>query len=79
MAIVERHTSPDSLLELVVDRADDGDWTIGLTGFAPHTHGDILTWQYGGTPESAVRAYIKDVLASRRVIVISRINVPTNR
>jgi hypothetical protein len=74
MAIVERHTSPDGLLELVVDRAEDGDWTIGLTGFAPHTHGDILTSEYGGTPESAVRAYVDDVLASQRVIVISRVD-----
>ncbi len=48
--------------------------TIGLTGSAPHTHGDILTSEYGGTPESAVRAYVDDVLASRRVIVISRVN-----
>ena len=44
MAIVERHTSPDGLLELIVDRADDGDWTVGFDGFAWHTHGDILDW-----------------------------------
>jgi hypothetical protein len=33
MAIVERHASPDGLLRLVVDRADDGDWAVGFEGF----------------------------------------------
>jgi hypothetical protein len=75
MAIIERHTSPDGLLRLIVDRADDGDWTVGFDGFGWHTHGDILDWSgYAGTPEERVRAFVDDVIASRRVIVISRVN-----
>ena len=41
MTILERHTSPDNLLHLVVDFTD-GDWTIGFEGCAWHTHGDLL-------------------------------------
>jgi hypothetical protein len=74
MSIVERHSSPDGLLQLVVDRAVDGDWSVGFDGFAWHTHGDLLTLKYGGSPESAVRAFVDDVLESRRVIVISRVD-----
>lgn len=74
MAIVERHTSPDGLLQQIVDHADDGDWSVGFENFAWHTHGDILTSEYGGTPESAVRACVNDIIAYRRVIVISRLD-----
>ena len=75
MAIIERHLSPDGLLHLVVDRADDGDWSVGFEGFAWHTHGDILEWSgYDGTPEDRVRAFVDDIIASRRVIVISRVD-----
>jgi hypothetical protein len=34
MAIVERHVSPDGLLRLIVDRAEDGDWSVGFEDFA---------------------------------------------
>lgn len=75
MAIVERHISPDSLLQLIVDRADDGDWSVGFGGFAWHTHGDILEWSgYAGPPAERVRAFVDDIIASRRVIVVSRID-----
>src|SRR5258708_1929857 len=62
MPIVERHSSPDGLLQLIVDRADDGDWSVGFDGYEWHTHGDLLTLEYGGTPQSAVRALIDEVL-----------------
>src|SRR5690348_7189941 len=71
MAIVERHTSPDGLLHLIVDLAEDGDWSVGFEEFEWHTHGDLLVSRYGGLPESALRAFIADVLASRYVIVLS--------
>jgi len=74
MAITERHLTPDGLLQLIVDRADDGDWSVGFDGLSRHTHGDLLTYEYGGSPESAIRAFVDDVLVSRRVIVISRID-----
>src|SRR4051794_17916719 len=75
MAIIERHTSPDGLLQLVVDLADDGVLSVGFDGFAWHTHGDILDWSgCEGTAEERVRAFVTDVISSRRVIVISRMN-----
>jgi hypothetical protein len=73
MAIVERHTAPDGQLCLIVDLADDGDWSVGFDGFEWHTHGDLLAHEYGGSPETAVRSFVDNILASRRVIVISRL------
>jgi hypothetical protein len=73
MPIVERHTSPDGLLELIVDLTD-GDWAVGFNGFEWHTHGDLLTDEYGGPPAAAVRAFVDDILASRRAFVISLID-----
>jgi hypothetical protein len=74
MSIAERHTSPDGLLQLIVDLAVDGDCSVGFDGFEWHAHGDILTIDYGGSPESAARAFVDDIIASRRVIVISRVD-----
>lgn len=75
MAVVERHISPDGLLALVVDRADDGDWSVGFDGFAWHTHGDSLEWSgYKGTPAECVRALVEDIIASQKVIVVSRVD-----
>jgi hypothetical protein len=74
MAIVERHISPDNSLQLIVDRANDGDWLVGFDGFAWHTHGDLLAYHYGGSPETAIRSFVEDIISSPRVIVISRID-----
>src|SRR5438046_2688698 len=72
MAIVERHTSPDGLMVLLV-HLTGGDWTIGFDGYAWHTHGDILNaWGYHGTPEARTRAFVDDILQSRRVIAVIR-------
>lgn len=74
MAIVERHTSPDGLLDLIVDLTD-GDWSIGFGNLAWHTHGDILHASgYTGTPEEATRQFVDNILSSRCVIVISRVD-----
>jgi hypothetical protein len=73
MAIVERHRSADGLLELIVDHTA-GDWTIGFSGVPGHTHGDILAELEGGSPESATKAYVRDILDSKRVIVIHRVD-----
>jgi hypothetical protein len=71
MAIVERHRSSDGLLELIVDFTA-GDWSIGFDGVPSHTHGDILAGVEGGSPEDAVKAYVTEILSSKRVIVIRR-------
>lgn len=69
MAIVERHRSSDGMLELVVDYTA-GDWSIGFDGVPSHTHGDILAQIEGGSPEDAAKAYVREILSSKRVIVI---------
>src|SRR4051794_11547031 len=72
MAIVERHTSPDGLMCLLVD-STAGDWTIGFDGYSWHTHGEILdAWGYEGSPEAQTRAFVRDILGSRQVIAIVR-------
>src|SRR4051812_11842874 len=74
MAIIERHTSPDDSMVLLVDLTG-GDWTIGFDGFAWHTHGDILdAWGYEGAPEARMRAFVDDIVQSRRVIALVRID-----
>ena len=71
MAITERHVSPDGLLTLVVAREDDGDLFVGLEGFEWHTHGDLLVFDYGGTPESAVRSFVDEVVSSERWPIVT--------
>jgi len=76
MAIVERHTSPDGLLTLIVSFADD-DWTVGFEGCDWHTHGEILAGADSDFPDAqrdAVRAFVDDIVESRRVISIVRWN-----
>src|SRR5438874_1787727 len=74
MAIIERHTSPDGSLILLVD-STAGDWGVGFDGYAWHTHGDVLNaWGYDGTPEARTRAFVDDIMQSRRVIVVVRVD-----
>jgi hypothetical protein len=74
MTIVERHKSPDQLMELLVD-STGRDWTIGFAGYPWHTHGDILNaWGYSGAPEAQTRAFVDDILGSRRVIIVVRMD-----
>jgi hypothetical protein len=74
MAIVERYESPDRAIRLVIDLTD-GDWTIGFDGFAWHTHGDILeAWGYHGAPDKMVRAFVQDIISSRKEICVYRID-----
>ncbi|MCA8947583.1 MAG: hypothetical protein KDB29_15210 [Planctomycetes bacterium] len=72
--IIAKHVSPDGLLELIVARDAEGDYTVGFSPFPWHTHGDILAAVNGGTPEVAVARLIEDVLASCAVLVLSRID-----
>lgn len=61
-------------MELLVD-STGGAWTIGFDGYPWHTHEDILNaWGYGGPPEARARAFVDDILRSRRVIAVVRIN-----
>jgi hypothetical protein len=74
MTLVESHQSPDGLLKLLVD-CTDNDWTIGFEGAPFHTHGDILSaWGYDGSPEQATKAFVTDIIQSRRPIVIWRVD-----
>lgn len=74
MASIERHTSPDQSMVLLVDSTAD-DWTIGFDGYSCQTHGDILNaWGYEGTPEARARNFVDDILQSRRVIAVIRMD-----
>jgi hypothetical protein len=69
---IERHTSPDGLLTLVVYRDNDHGTLIALDDFPWRTHGDLLAPEYGESPEAATRAFVDMILSCQLVIVISR-------
>jgi len=74
MAIIERYTSPDALMELLV-YSTAGDLTISFSGYNWHTHGNILNaWGYEGSPEASTRAFVEDILQSRRGIAVVRLD-----
>jgi hypothetical protein len=74
---LERHTSPDGLLSLVVLREAD-DLIVGFEGGPSHTHGDVLIGEYASigeeldTPDAAVRRYVSDILTNRIKIIVYR-------
>ena len=69
---MERRTSPDGALTLVVER-EGGETLIGFDGFQWHTHGDLLVGSYGTTEQSAVDRFIDDILNNHAVIVVCRV------
>jgi hypothetical protein len=74
MAIVESYKSSDGMLELEVDFTS-GDWTVGFRGYRWHTHGDVLSaWGYEGSPKAAVRSLAHDLIDSRCVIALHKID-----
>lgn len=75
--IIERHTSPDGLINLIVDLYRDdqlADYSIGLEGFASHTHGDILAGSRGLPEEEAIRQFVDEILNDKQIFVVSRID-----
>lgn len=74
METIEKHTSPDCFLRLVVLRDTDGDLAIGFEGFAWHTHGDILA-TLSGLPESqAIQQFIESIVGNKQLIAIARVD-----
>lgn len=70
--IVERHVSPDGVLDFVVERLDDGVTLLGFVGCEWHTHPNLLDRDDGFTDEAATRAYIDRLLRGVAVIGIRR-------
>lgn len=71
MGIIEKHTSRDGLLKLVVFREDDGDMTVSFEGYAWHTHADVLAATSGLSEADALRRLIDDVLGDVAIIAVS--------
>jgi len=75
--IIERHISPDRLLTLIVDLDRSGevaDCSIGLEGYASHTHGDILAELRGLSEKEAIRSFVDEMLNDQTIFVVSRVN-----
>ena len=70
--IVERHISPDGLLDFVIERLDDGVILLGFVGGEWHTHPNLLDRQDGVDDEAATRAYIDRLLQGIAVVGIRR-------
>ncbi len=68
---LERHTTPDGMLTLLVRRVGDH-VLVGFEGTAWHTHGDILAELSGLPVPSAVDRFVDDILHGRRAITLLR-------
>lgn len=71
--LVEKHSSPDGLLTLIVESKDIDDVYIGFDGYSWHTHASILASISGMREHEAVRQFVDDVLGSRAIIAIVRV------
>ena len=71
---LERHSSPDGLLKLVICCGSDGDVSLGFEGYQWHTHADLLVPAYGTSPKDAVRQLVDDILSGRAIIAVARID-----
>ena len=56
MTIVEEHRTPDGRFRFIVERSDDGDFSLGFDGYPAHTHGDILAELSGLSIEAAIQS-----------------------
>jgi hypothetical protein len=75
--IIERHTSPDGLLKLIIDLYEDEnlkDFSIGLEEFDSHTHGDLLAESRNLPEKEAIRRFVDEILNDRQIFVVSRID-----
>lgn len=70
--VVERHVSPDGVLELVIERLDNGVILIGFVGYEWHTHPNLLDRDEGATDDAALSAYINRLLNGVAVVGIRR-------
>jgi hypothetical protein len=68
----ERYVSPDGTLTFVVFESD-GEAVFGFEGSTWHSHPRFLVNRQGLADEAALREFIDDLLASRRVIAISSV------
>jgi hypothetical protein len=73
MEVLERHTSCDQLLRLVVIRNDDGDISIGFEGNPWHTHADVLAAENAVSEAKAVEEFVGRILNDEQPIAIARV------
>lgn len=72
MNVVEKHTSPDGFLRLIVVREVDG--AIAFDGYSWHTHGDILASLSELSESEAIRQFVEQIIRDEQIIVVSRVN-----
>jgi len=73
MTIIEEHCTPDGRFRFIVERSDDGDFSLGFDGYPSHTHGDILASLSDMPIEAAMRNYIDDLITGRSFIGIATV------
>ncbi len=73
MSSIEEHRTPDGLYRFIVERSDDGDFSLGFDGFQSHTHGDTLASLSGLPVEAAIRDYVDSLLNGCSFIGIARV------
>jgi len=69
MNSIREATSTDGMLTLQLFDADN--YYLGFSGCTWHTHGDLLTPEFGVTPYDAAMSFFDSILQDRHVICIS--------
>jgi hypothetical protein len=67
---LERYTSPDGELNLVVEQLGD-DIIVSFGDYPWHTHADLMAPWYGPDQDAALRGFINEILSDRLCIVVS--------
>lgn len=71
MRIVERHSSPDGQISLIVAVGNDGEVAVGFEGGDWHTHADLLSQWLSVSQEDAIAQFIKRLLSDQLPIIMS--------
>lgn len=71
MSIIERDTSPDGLLTVLVTRDADGEIAVGFDGGDWHTHPDLLALWLGVPEDVAVTHFLAMLRNDELPIVMS--------
>ena len=71
MKVIKTISSPDGLLTLQIQVADDGSTSIGFIGGEWHTHTDLISSWLKVKEENAIEEFINQVIYNKLPIITS--------
>ena len=72
MNLVAEHISPDGILRFIIEQ-DDDDVSLGFSGYAWHTHADLLAATLEMPEKEATDCFVDDLLNDRLIISLARV------